>query len=102
MADDPLAPLERLALRHPDLEAEVCWLHDGAWSDATGERLEAEEIAFYAEGLVMEGFGCHWQVLGTGGHPDLCRLFFWPADAKAPPPLPDITTTQTVLAEGRT
>lgn len=52
-----LAPLSRIARKNKTIEAYVYWQKDGAWSDAAGESLDSEEITFYAEGLLMEGFG---------------------------------------------
>ena len=81
-----LAPLAKLAVKHPDMEAEVIWANGGEWDaqgDAT-ERLDAEEIAFYAEGLMVEGFCLHWQVLAettAPADPVHVRLFFWQGDA---------------------
>ena len=79
---DLLAPLARLALRFPDLEGAVVWGDATGWQpqDDTTERLDAEEIAFYAEGLLIEGFGLHWQALAEADHPrqpTTIVLMFW-------------------------
>ena len=98
-----LAPLVRLCTRFPDVEGAVVWADAQGWQpqdDAT-ERLDAEEIAFYAEGLLIEGFGLHWQALAeadTPKHPSAVVLMFWQGTAPAPPdPEPDWVT----YAEGR-
>lgn len=94
-----LEPLTRLAQKQPDLEAMVLWWHGGEWSDATGETLEAEEIAFYAEGLLMEGFGMAWDHLRSDDTGDLIRLCFWQGSVGDLPPLPGSAQR---LAGGRT
>ncbi len=84
---DALAPLVALCRKHPTLEAQVIWAEAGDWQPQEGEEvgLDGEEIAFYAEGMVLEGYRCAWQILGEGG-PEFVRLFFWMGDM---PPLPD-------------
>ena len=70
-----LEPLARLALRDPMIEA-----------------LEAEEIAFYAEGLLEEGFRLDWRIHARPDAPDRAdhvRLYLW-EDGAAPPPAPDL------------
>lgn len=86
-AETALAALSEIALKHAEIEAEVLWFRDGGWSDAMGEALEAEEIAYYAEGLLDEGFGMDWALLSgaSGLHVRLC---FWQGAAPAPPTLP--------------
>ncbi|MFC3183142.1 hypothetical protein [Cypionkella sinensis] len=86
-----LAPLAKLALKHPEVEAEVIWADGAAWEPQSGTDalLEAEEIPFYAEGLLLEGFQMHYQILAEPDDlksPAHVRLFFWQDD---PPPLPD-------------
>ena len=80
MTDDALtqaflAPLRRLAARHPGIEGQVLWAAEVAdgWAvqDDTAEMLDAEEIPFYVEGLLMEGFGLLWQAMAVGFM--LCR-----------------------------
>ncbi len=97
--DATVEALATLAMNDPGLEAEVLWHRDTGWSDASGEVLEAEEIAFYAEGLLMEGFGMAWQALATADDPEpvLVRLMFWQGAA---PALPD-TPAGWVVAAGR-
>lgn len=81
-----LAPLARVAARDPEIEGHVFWATEGAWPDAPAEALEAEEIAFYAEGLLIEGFRLVWQVIGTAEDgAEAIVLFVWQGDA-APPP----------------
>ena len=85
-----LAPLARLALKHPDVEAEVIWHSPDGWEPQTGHDalLEAEEIPFYAEGLLLEGFQMHYQILAETDAPKdpaHVRLFFWQTGSPMPP-----------------
>ena len=101
--EDFLAPLARLAARFPDVEGAVLWGGADGWEvqDDTTELLDAEEIAFYAEGLLMEGFGMIWQAVadeGTPKVPDHILLMFWQGRAPAPPPAPEAGWV--VLAQG--
>lgn len=85
-----LAPLAKLAAKHPDIEAEVIWANGADWDaqDDTTEMLDAEEIAFYAEGLLMEGFHLHWQALAETTAPAApvhVRLFFWQGQGPVTP-----------------
>jgi hypothetical protein len=84
---DALTPLVTLARKHPDLEAQVIWAESGEWLAQEDEEngLDGEEIAFYAEGLLMEGYRCAWQIMGQGA-PEFVRLYFWQGEM---PPLPD-------------
>ena len=84
---EPLDPLTALCRKHPSLEAQVIWAQDGDWQPQEDEEtgLDGEEIAFYAEGMVQEGYSCAWQILGVGA-PEFVRLFFWTGDM---PPLPE-------------
>ncbi len=89
-----LAPLAKLALRHPDLEGQAIWWEDGDWQaqDDAEAMIDGEEIAFYAEGLLAEGFGLHWQVLAeieTPKEPVLVRLFLWQNGPGPTVPAPD-------------
>lgn len=99
-----LAPLAKLATKHPDVEGAVVWGDAEAWDiqdDAT-ELLDAEEIAFYAEGLLMEGFGMIWQAMAeadTPKEPDHILLMFWQGPTHAPTPPPP--EGWRVMAEGR-
>lgn len=85
-----LAPLAKLALKHPDVEAEVIWAKDGTWQaqDDDAEFLDGEEVPYYAEGLLLEGFALHYQILADADAPKLpvhIRLFFWQSDCPALP-----------------
>lgn len=89
-----LAPLIRLCQRHPEIEGQAIWWEDGAWvaQDDADDMIDGEEIPFYAEGLLAEGFGLHWQVLADAEVPKeplLVRLFLWQAGETAVPPLPE-------------
>lgn len=83
-----LAPLAQVALDHPEIEGLVIWAQDGVWppSSAQVEALESEEIAFYAEGLLAEGFGLSWDILSLAESPEdpeAIRLMVW--EGSAPP-----------------
>ncbi len=89
-----LAPLAKLALRHPDVEGQPIWFEDGTWQaqDDADAMIDGEEIAFYAEGLLAEGFGLHWQILAeveTPKDPVLVRLFLWQSGTEPLVPAPD-------------
>ena len=97
-----LAPLARLAAKHPDVEGAVVWAEGGVWQaqDDTTELLDAEEIAFYAEGLLAEGFSLIWQALAPTDHPKEVAhilLMFWQGDT---PPLPAAQQGWIVMAQG--
>ena len=82
-----LEPVARLALRDPGIEGLVFW-HDGGWPDEPSEELEAEEIAFYAEGLLVEGFRLEYRIVGTPDAPDApdhVQIFVWEASGHRPP-----------------
>lgn len=85
-ADGFLAPLRRLAARDPDAEALVFWATP-AWADEPTEDMDAGEIAFYAEGLIPEGFHLEWRVLAEAGaaSADHIRLYVWEAGDPPPP-----------------
>lgn len=95
--DNFLAPLVRLALKHPDVEGEVLWAGEGGWQaqDDDADLLDAEEIAFYAEGLLLDGFCMQYQILAEATAPKEpvhVRLFFWQATeaaATVPEPAPE-------------
>lgn len=100
-----LAPLTRLAARFPDVEGVVIWGDDSGWDvqDDTTEMLDAEEITFYAEGLLMEGFGMIWQAMAEAEapkEPDHVILMFWQGAASPPSPPPP-PAGWVVMAEGR-
>lgn len=89
-----LAPLARLALRHPVVEGQAVWWEDGLWQaqDDDDAMIDGEEIAFYAEGLLAEGFGLHWQVFAeveAPKEPVLVRLFLWQGGETPAVPAPD-------------
>ena len=82
-----LAPLATLALRQPEIEALVFWGDVTGWPAEPSETLESEEVAFYAEGLLLEGFKLQWQILAapdTPSTPDHIRLMIW-QDGPPPP-----------------
>lgn len=87
-----LAPLAALALTRPEIEGLVYWGAAEGWDDAPSEALESEEVAFYAEGLLEDGFHMVWTVVAltdTPGLPDHIRLQFWQDHAPPPPSLPE-------------
>jgi hypothetical protein len=103
-----LAPLKRLALRHPGIEGQVLWaaeVEDG-WQvqDDTAEMMDAEEIPFYVEGLMMEGFGVLWQAMADADlarpEPDHILLMVW-EPGTTPPPAPIPAPGWTLLSTGR-
>lgn len=93
-----LDPLTRITCKHKTIEAYVLWHKDGGWSDAAGESLDCEEIVFYAEGLLMEGFHLAWEHLSDPALGDHIRLCFWQG---ATPPLPDLPPGATRLGSGQ-
>jgi len=88
-----LAPLAKLAAKNPEIEGEVIWANGADWQPQEDDDagLDGEEIAFYAEGMVLEGYACAWQVLGIGA-PEFVRLFFWMGDMPPLPSDPDLIT----------
>jgi len=99
---DFLTPLARLAARFPDVEGAVVWAAGENWAvqDDTTELLDAEEIAFYAEGLLMEGFGMIWHAMAEASapkEPDHILLMFWQGDA---PPAPEPAEGWVIMAQG--
>jgi hypothetical protein len=82
-----LAPLARIARKHPGIEGMVFWGGPDGWEATPSEALEAEEIAFYAEGLLIDGFMMDWTLVAeTGEEPGHLRLCFW-QEGDPPPPL---------------
>ena len=82
-----LAPLAKLARKMPEIEALVFWGDATTWPDDPAESLESEEITFYAEGLLLEGFHLMWQILAAPdapATPDHIRLMIW-QDGPPPP-----------------
>lgn len=95
-----LAPLARQAQKRPEIEALVFWGGAQGWSDTPSEALESEEITFYAEGLMEDGFHLTWIIVAlaeTPAEPDHIRLQVW-QDENPPPPLP---AGWVALANGR-
>ncbi|OYX25956.1 MAG: hypothetical protein B7Z10_04620 [Rhodobacterales bacterium 32-66-7] len=85
-----LAPIAKLALKQPEIEALVFWGSPDGWPDTPSEALESEEITFYAEGLMEDGFHLAWTIVALAempSQPDHIRLQVW-QDAAPPPPLP--------------
>ncbi|MEI6099629.1 MAG: hypothetical protein WCS20_15315 [Alphaproteobacteria bacterium] len=85
-----LTQLARLTDRFPAVEGIVLWAEGDTWSaqDDMTERLDAEEIAFYAEGLLTEGFGMIWQAIAEPDSPRTAEhflLMFWQGTC---PPVP--------------
>ena len=83
-----VAPLAALARRRPEIEGLVFWAQDG-WDEAPTEVLDSEEIAFYAEGLLDEGFRLDWRILAAADaptRPDHVQLWLWEEGAAPPPP----------------
>jgi hypothetical protein len=82
-----LAPLARIARRTPGIEGLVFWGGPAGWDEVPTEALEAEEIAFYAEGLLIDGFQMRWSLVALAETPDLpdhLQLEFW-QDGPPPP-----------------
>lgn len=94
-ADAFLAPLSALPRRKPPVEGLVFWAADG-WPEEETEILDAEEIAFYAEGLIPEGFSLEWRLVGRDGVADHLRLYVW---QDGPPPPEE--TGREVIARAR-
>lgn len=73
--------------------------------DAAELGLDPEEIAFYAEGLLMEGFHLIWSAIAEiedPGDPVILQLICAEGQAPTVPPLPDGWCLSTVDgAQGR-
>lgn len=100
-----LAPLAKLALRHPLVEGQAIWWEEGDWQAQDDEEamIDGEEIAYYAEGLLAEGFGLHWQVLAEADAPKepvLVLLFLWQSGEA--PDFPEPGPDWVVLAQAET
>ena len=91
-----LEPLAKIARTHRDIEGLVFWGGDG-WDPSPSEALEAEEIAFYAEGLLIDGFHMDWALVADEAGPDHLRLCFW-QEGEPPPP---VAAPWRVEAQGR-
>ncbi len=86
-----LAPLAALARKRPEIEALVFWGDAEGWPQSPSEALESEEITFYAEGLLEDGFHLLWTVVALADTPALAdhvRLEFWQDSGPPPPTLP--------------
>ncbi len=104
--DDFLAPLLRLGLKFPDIEAHVLWAEGVEWQpqDEAEEGLEGEEIAYYAEGLLLEGFGLVWFALAgedSPAEPEHVLLYFFEDPAAPTPSLPAPPEGWQIMAQGR-
>lgn len=91
---DFTAALAAIARKHPQIDGLVWWEQDG-WPDAPSQDLDAEEIPFFAEGLLHEGFRIDWRLTGPAERPAELHLFIW-EDPGPPPPEP----SGPVLARG--
>ncbi|MFM7333536.1 MAG: hypothetical protein ACKO2N_16780 [Tabrizicola sp.] len=91
-----LAPLAKIARKHRDIEGMVFWGDAEGWPDSPSEALEAEEIAFYAEGLLLDGFRMDWTLVADAtGEADHLRLCFWQDGAPPPALRPGWTAVET-------
>ena len=81
-----LAPLADLARRDPDIEAHVLWAQSGDWPESSDEVLDSEEMCFYAEGLLLEGFQMIWQIIGTAEVGEQAVLLMVWQGTTPPPP----------------
>ena len=99
---DPLLPLATLVRRHPDVEAQVLWASGATWEvqDDQDEMMDGEEIPYYAEGLLMEGFGMEWLALGEGTQAEVLLLMVWEPGVTPPEP-PEAEEGWQILAQGR-
>lgn len=82
-----LSPLARITRKAPGIEGFVFWGGPEGWGASPTETLEAEEVVFYAEGLLLDGFHLDWALIEdeAGISRDL-RLSFW--QEGEPPPAP--------------
>ncbi len=83
-----LAPLARITHKSPGIEGLVFWGDADGWHPSPSEALESEEVVFYAEGLLLDGFHMDWALIedAEGLTRDL-RLCFWQEGDAPPPPL---------------
>ena len=89
-----LRPLAALAIRFPHLEGQVVWLEGGDYTFQEAEELglDPEEIAFYAEGLLVEGFHLVWALLAdvdAPADPLILQLTCGEDGLPPAPPLPE-------------
>lgn len=104
--DDFLTPLLRLGMKFPEAEGHVLWAEDGAWveQDDLDEGLDGEEMAYYAEGLLLEGFALTWQAIAEADTPaevEHVLMFFREDPAGPAPTLPDPAKGWVIAAQGR-
>lgn len=87
-----LRPLAALASRYPDFEGQVVWFDAGEFTLQEAEELglDPEEIAFYAEGLLAEGFHLLWQALADVDAPGDPVILQLTCAQNAPPPAPPL------------
>ena len=99
---DPLLPLAALIRRHPDVEAQVLWASPDGWEvqDDQDEMMDGEEIPYYAEGLLEEGFGLAWMALGEAAAAEVLLLMVWEPGI-VPPEMPVAEDGWKLLAQGR-
>ncbi len=84
-----LARLAKVARKYPEIEGLVFWGGAEGWNPSPSEELEAEEVAFYAEGLLIDGFNMDWTLVAETGletEANHLRLCFW-QDGDPPPAL---------------
>lgn len=82
-----LVRLAKVTRAHPEIEGLIFWGGPEGWNPSPSEALEAEEIVFYAEGLLIDGFNMDWKLVAETGpqsEPDHLRLCFW-QDGDPPP-----------------
>ena len=104
--EDFLAPLLKLGLKFPLAEGHVLWAEDGVWAEQADmdEGLDGEEIAFYTEGLLLEGFGLTWHALAereTPAQVEHILLFFQENPNLPAPAVPDPAEDWIITAQGR-
>jgi hypothetical protein len=104
--DDFLAPLHRLGAKFPAAEGHVLWAEAGTWSpqDDSDEGLDGDEIAYYAEGLLLEGFSLTWQAIAEADSPaevEHILLFFQENPAVPAPAIPAPAAGWQIVARGR-
>ncbi len=101
--DAALRSLTILVAKHPNVEGEVIWAQQDTWQpqDDDAATLDGEEIPYYAEGLLMEGYSFSWQALGETT-PEFIRLFFWQGACPTVPNDPDILASMTYEPAART
>ncbi len=104
--DDFLQPLMKLGRKFPDAEGHVLWAEADAWveQEDLDEGLDGDEIGYYAEGLLLEGFALIWQAIAAEETPEEIEhilMFFQENPADAAPPVPEPATGWRIAAQGR-